>query len=106
MLHVAKSLQSYLTLHEPINCSLPGSSVHGIIWQEYWSGLPFPPPGDLPDSGIKPASPLSAGGFFTTSATWETHRCQVRLCDTSRVGAIPIVAAKSSRNIASDVSLI
>jgi len=32
--------------------------------QEYWTGLPFPPPGDLPDPGIKPTSP--AGGFFTT----------------------------------------
>ena len=36
--------------------------------QEYWSGLSFPPPGDLPDPRIEPASPLSpafAGGFFT-----------------------------------------
>ena len=36
--------------------------------QEYWSGLPFPPPEDLPDPGIKPVSPASlalAGGFFT-----------------------------------------
>ena len=42
--------------------------------QEYWSGLSFPPPGDLPDPGITPASlmsPALAGGFFTTSATWE-----------------------------------
>ena len=38
-------------------CSLPGSSVHGIIRQEYWSGLPFPSPGDLPDPGIEPGSP-------------------------------------------------
>ena len=40
--------------------------------QEYWSGLPFPTPGDLPDPGIEPASlpsPVLAGGFFTTSAT-------------------------------------
>ena len=37
--------------------SLPGSSIHGILQQEYWSGLPFPSPGDLPDSGIKPGSP-------------------------------------------------
>ena len=40
-------------------------------WQEYWSGLPFPPPGDLPDPGIKPTSlmfPALAGRFFTTSA--------------------------------------
>ena len=34
--------------------------------QEYCSGLPFPPPGDLPDPGIKPAAPALAGGFFTT----------------------------------------
>ena len=33
--------------------------------QEYWSGLPFPPPGDLPDPGIEPVSPALAGGFFT-----------------------------------------
>ena len=34
--------------------------------QEYWSGLPFTSPGDLPDSGIKPKSPALAGRFFTT----------------------------------------
>ena len=33
--------------------------------QEYWSGLPFPSPGDLPDLGIESASPALAGGFFT-----------------------------------------
>ena len=38
--------------------------------QEYRSGLPFPTPGDL-NPGIEPASPALAGGFFTTSATWE-----------------------------------
>ena len=48
----------------------------GFSRQEYWSGLPFPPPGDLPDSGIEPASlvsPALAGGFFTTSTAWETR---------------------------------
>ena len=35
--------------------------------QEYWSGLPCPPPGDLPDPGIKPVSPPLAGGLFTTA---------------------------------------
>ena len=34
--------------------------------QEYWSGLPFPSPGDLPDPGIEPVSPALAGRFFTT----------------------------------------
>ena len=37
----------------------------GFSRQEYWSGLPFPPPGDLPEPGIEPVSPASAGGFFT-----------------------------------------
>ena len=42
----------------------------------YWNRLLFPPPGDLPGPGIKPASPASpalADGFFTASATWEAH---------------------------------
>ena len=46
----------------------------GFSRQEYWSGLPCPPPGDLPNPGIKSASLWSlalAGRFFTTSATWE-----------------------------------
>ena len=46
----------------------------GFSKQEYRSGLPFPPPGDLPDPGTEPTSPVSpvlADGFFTTSATWE-----------------------------------
>ena len=50
----------------PMDYSPPGSSVHGIPGQEYWSGLPFPFPGDLPDPGIKPKSPALAGRFFTT----------------------------------------
>ena len=46
----------------------------GFSKQEYWSRLPCPPPGDLPNPGIEPASlmsPALAGGFFTTSTTWE-----------------------------------
>ena len=54
----------------PMNSSLPGSSVHGIFfWQEYWSGLPFSTPGHLPHPGIdlmSLVSPALAGGFFTT----------------------------------------
>jgi len=55
-----------------ISCRAPLSV--GFSRQEYWSGLPCPPPGDLPNPGIKPVplvSPALAGGFFTTSATWE-----------------------------------
>ena len=48
----------------------------GFSRQEYWSGLPCPSPGDLPDLGIEPAflsSPALAGGFFNSSTTWEAH---------------------------------
>ena len=57
-----------------MDCSPPGSSVMEFSRQEYWSGLSFSPPGDLPEPGIKPTSlmsPALAGGFFTTSTTWE-----------------------------------
>ena len=46
----------------------------GFPRQEYWSGLPFTSPGDLPNPGIEPVSlafPASAGGVFTAGATWE-----------------------------------
>ena len=39
--------------------------------QEYWSGLPFPSPGDLLNPGFEPASLALAGGFFTNCVTWE-----------------------------------
>ena len=72
----AKSIQSCPTLCNPMICSLPGSSVHGILpRQEYWSGLPCPPPGDLPDPGIELGSltsPALAGRFFITSDTHTT----------------------------------
>ena len=57
------------TLCDPMNCSLPGYSVHGIFQARILDGLPFPSPPDLSDSGIElktHASPAFAGGFFTT----------------------------------------
>ena len=58
----------------------------GFSRQEYWSGWPFPSPGDIPNPGIKPASltsPALAGGFFTTNTTWETPGDSLDLLDTS-----------------------
>ena len=45
----------------------------GFPRQEYWGGLSFPSPGDLPNSVIKPASPALAGGFFTTEPPGKLH---------------------------------
>ena len=75
----AESLQLHLTLCDPTDLQAPLSM--GFSRQEYWSGLLYPSPWDPPNSGIEPASRMSpalAGGFFTTSATWEAHRSQGR----------------------------
>ena len=57
-----------------VACQVPLSK--GFSRQEYWRGLPFPPPGDLPNSGIELEClvfPASADEFFTTSITWEAQ---------------------------------
>ena len=59
----------------------------GLSRQEYWSGLPCSPPGDLPDPGIESLflmSPALADRFFTTSTTWEALNkpvCKRKICD-------------------------
>ena len=71
----AKLRQLSPTLCDPMDYSLPGSSVHGILQTRIMSGLPcLPLQGNLLDPGIKPwslLSPVLAGGFFTTSTIWE-----------------------------------
>ena len=61
----AKSLQSCPTLFNPMDCSLPGISVHGILRARILEWVAMPPPGDLPNPGIKHVSfmsPALAGG--------------------------------------------
>ena len=58
----------------PWTVALQAPLSMGFCRQEYQSGLPFRPPGDLPDPGIEPKSLMPsalAGGLFTASATWE-----------------------------------
>ena len=75
----AKSLQLCLTLCDPIGRSPPGSSVPlsmGFSRQEYWSGLPFLSPGDLPDPEVEPTSPVFpalTGRFFNTKGVKGIH---------------------------------
>ena len=77
MLRCVLSCQSCLTLVTPWTIARQVSLSTGFYRPEYWSALPVPPPRDLPNPGIKPASlvsPALAGGFITTSATWEAHK--------------------------------
>ena len=76
----ARSLsQSYLTLCDPLGCTPPGSSVHGILQARIleWVAMPFS--GDIPNPGIEPRSPALAGRLFTTITTWEAY-CKGSSC--------------------------
>ena len=75
-----KLLQLCPTLCDPMDHSPPGSSVHGILQARIL--LSCPPPGDLYNPAIEPTSltsPVLAGSFFTTSATWEAPITQSQL---------------------------
>ncbi|XDA85953.1 hypothetical protein R6Z07F_015710 [Ovis aries] len=74
MLRHFRRVQLFATPEEPTRLL-----CLGFCWQEYWSGLPCPPPGDLSNPGIEPTSlmsPESAGEFFTISITWEASLTQ------------------------------
>ena len=76
----------------------PGSSVHGIFQARILEWVACPPPGDLPNPGIEPASlmsPALAGGFFTTSATWEAPVAMVRRPEKKGVGQLYQVHSSS-----------
>ena len=65
------------TLCDSMDCTLQALLSLEFSRQEYWTGLPFPSPGDLPDRGMETVSLASsalAGGFFTTGTTWEHYR--------------------------------
>ena len=73
----SESLQSWPTFWDPRTVAHQVPMSMGFSRQEYWSGLPCPLPGDLPNPGNGSASlmsPALAGGFFTTSANWEVLR--------------------------------
>ena len=72
----SKSLQPCLIICDPMDCSLPGFSVHGGPQERVLEWVACPPPGALPNPGLKPIclmSPTLARRFFSPSATWEAH---------------------------------
>ena len=71
MFYVVVSLWVVFDLGDPMDCSPPGSSAHGIFHARILEWDTIFSPGDLPDPGIEHASPALTGGFFTISSTWE-----------------------------------
>ena len=93
-----------------MDCSCQAPLSMGFSRQEYWSRLPYPSPGYLPNPGIEPESfmsPTLAGGFFTTSATWEA---QIFLfffgCATIVCGILVPQPSIESRSIAVKIQLL
>ena len=58
--------KSHLTLETPWTVAHQAPLSMGFLRQEYWSGLPFPPPGDLPQPGIEPGSPALQADSLST----------------------------------------
>ena len=67
--------QSCPTLWDPMDCSLLAPPSMGFSRQEYWSGLPLPSPGDLPDPGIKPRSPAFQADALTSEPPGKPYTC-------------------------------
>ena len=67
-------VQSSLTLHDPWTIAHQAPLSMGFPRQEYWNGLPFSSPRDLPDPGIESVSPELAGSFFTTEPPGKSAR--------------------------------
>ena len=82
-----KSLQSCLTLWDPMDYSPPGSSVHGIL---HWSGLPFPSPGNPPNPEIKPGCPTLWADSLPPGSHWISH---MYTCVSSFLDFLPIQAS-------------
>ena len=66
--------QSCPTVCDPMDCSLPGSSVQEFSRKEYWSKLPFPSPGDLPHPAIKPWSPVLKAESIPSAPPGKPHK--------------------------------
>ena len=84
----ANSLHLCQTLHDPMDCIAHKAPLSmGFSRQEYWSGLPCPPPGDHPYPEIKPMSLIFSAlvwRVFTTGTTWEAPNFQVMLINLAR----------------------
>ena len=77
ILHEVKSLSRVQLFATQWTVTYQTPPSMGFSRQECWSGLPFPSPGDLPRPGTEPASPVLAGGFFTTEPLGSLTPCML-----------------------------
>ena len=94
---------SFATLWN-VACQPPLSM--GFVRPEYWSGLPFPSMGDIPDPGIKPVSPVLAGRFFTTEPPGRLPLTSLQVLNKDQLGFPGWLRGKESACNAGDMDSI
>ena len=87
-------LSSSASLRPPWTVTRQAPLSVGLSQQEYWSGLPFPPPGDHPDLGTEPRYPVLAGRFFTSEPSGKLLTISTSLIASTRLSFCPHVNRK------------
>ena len=80
-----------------MDCITPGSSVHGILQHEYWSGLPFPSPWDLPDPRIEPESLVFQADSLPSEPPGKPYWKYMRIQDTGLDFILIVYELKSNQ---------
>ena len=95
--------QSCPTLYDPMESSLHQAPPYmGFSRQEYWSGLPFPSPGNLPNPGIKPRSPASIDRRFTICSTREVQHLAIQLA--GHLAPLPQLTTRPINTVKSNIT--
>ena len=94
----AQSCPTFVTHQAPLSMGFPK--------QEYWSRLSFPSPGDLPNPGIKPASPALVGGFFTTEPPGKPKTILQKERLQPDIRMPPLQYNRPSRDVFSEMALL
>ena len=104
-MYVCSAAKSGLTPCNPVDYSPPGSSVQVILQQEYWNGLPFTSPRDLPDPGIEPGSPTLQADFYHLSHQGKkAGQAKFMQNNWIRLLRVPWTARRSNQSILKEIS--
>ena len=88
--------QSCPTLLDPVDCHPSGSSLHGVLQARNWSGLPCPPPGDLPNPGIEPRYPALQVDSLPSEPP-EKPKCDPN-CDPAEAATTTVIAEELGKH--------
>ena len=97
--------QSCPTLHDPMDCSLPGSSIHGILQARILEWMPCPPPGDLPTPGVERGSPALQAASLPSELHRRSQNIYKVICNQLSFLSFLILSFPCSRNVKNKVKI-